>query len=171
MSLLNLENLFHGESSGVDVAVALNNKALEFQRPAQMNFFTASWKPVFSLSFCGQRGVTADCIQRVQSIHKKDPVFGSKIDAQMQEAVDLAKHALTQSEQLSELAQAIHLAASCFQEWGLVSRNLQDHMAQLKSCGALATKPTGSGEGGFVLALWRSRQDLPTDFVDDLILA
>ncbi len=150
----NLENLFHGESSGVDVAVALNNKGLCFTKPGTMKFFEPSWRPQFYLSYCGKRGVTSDCISRVQSLLAEDPKKGESIDQHMQEAVALAKEALLTDGEVNKLKQSLNIASHCFAEWGLMSQSLTNHMDHLKEMGALACKPTGSGDGGFVLSLW-----------------
>ncbi len=149
-----LENLFHGESSGVDVAVALNNQGLCFQKPNTMQFFEGTWRPHFYLSYCGKRGVTSDCIARVQKLISEKPELGADIDQRMQKAVTLAKRALQTKEQVSLLRESINLANDCFESWGLISQDLHDHMAHLSNEGAIACKPTGSGDGGFVLSLW-----------------
>lgn len=151
-----LENLFHGESSGVDVAVALNHQALAFRKPDVMESFLPTWQPHFYLSYCGKRGVTSDCIARVQSLILENPSLGDNIDQRMQQAVTQAQQALQTENQLALLKDAIDLASDCFNSWGLISSDLQDHMTYLKDRGAIATKPTGSGDGGFVLSLWDS---------------
>jgi mevalonate kinase len=57
---------------------------------------------------------------------------------------------------LQQLTSAMNTAAQCFQQWGLVSDSLQQHMKTLREAGALAVKPTGSGGGGYVISLWES---------------
>lgn len=155
----NLENLFHGESSGVDVAVALNHQALEFRKPDHMKSFSPAWEPKFYLSYCGKRGVTSDCIKRVQSLLETNPRLGEDIDERMQKAVGMAQEALMTQNHLPLLKDSIDLASDCFNSWGLISKTLQDHMSYLKDKGAIASKPTGSGDGGFVLSLWKNDPD------------
>ena len=53
------------------------------------------------------------------------------------------------------LSQAIHQARGCFERWGLASGEMGNHIQWLFSQGAYAVKPTGSGDGGYVLSLWR----------------
>ncbi len=149
-----LEDLFHGESSGLDVAVTLKNHPLRFKKPNQMINFKPTWQPHFYLSYCGKKGVTADCIKRVQKLIKEDPVKGELLDERMKQAVAIAIDGLVQKDNLSLISESIDLARSCFTEWGLVSKELEDHMNLLREYGALSVKPTGSGDGGFVLSLW-----------------
>ncbi len=157
----NLEDLFHGESSGVDVAVALNNKGLSFRKPGVMEVFDQQWQPHFYLSYCGKRGVTSDCITRVQKLLSEKPELGEDIDQRMQKAVGLARQALLKPGSVSMLKDSIDLACDCFDSWGLLSQDLDDHMQHLREMGAIACKPTGSGDGGFVLSLWNHPPDFP----------
>lgn len=165
-----LENVFHGESSGVDVAVALNNQAMEFRRPNVMKSFFPTWQPHFFLSYSGVQGVTSECIEKVQRLFASDRSFAESIDLKMQRAVDLAKKGLTDITSQKSLVDAIALAGECFNDWDLVGPELQSHMSWLKSHGATAVKPTGSGYGGFVLSLWDS-PELPDGVSSKLIRA
>ena len=165
-----LEDLFHGESSGVDVAVALNHKSLSFKKPQSMEMFEPVWQPMFYLSYCGKRGVTSDCIRKVQKLIESDQKLGDKLDSQMQESVALAKQALLKQNDIENLMTSIKLARNCFQQWGLIGNDLNLHMSFLEQEGAIATKPTGSGDGGFVLSLWNTKPD-PSKFNFELIEA
>ncbi len=160
-----LEDLFHGESSGVDVAVALSQQPLLFKRPDTMQTFLPLWQPHFYLSYCGKKGVTADCVSQVQSLFLEDKQYAEAIDNKMKEAVALAKESLLGNRKIESLIESLDIAQTCFQQWGLITPELRSHMNVLKSMGALAVKPTGSGGGGFVLSLWdRKPQDKTLNF-------
>ena len=164
-----LENLFHGESSGLDIAVCLSGRALRFVRGGERSPITVGWRPAWYVSYSGQRGLTSECVARVKRLHERDPVLGARIDQQMREAVELAESALTHEspENFARLARAIELAGSCFVQWDLVNGEIGSHMQWLRSKGAVAVKPTGSGEGGFVLSLWTAAP--PEDVLPKLI--
>lgn len=151
-----LEDLFHGESSGVDIAVALGGEGLKFRRGQAAQPVKFQWRPNLYLSFCGHRGVTADCVSQVKNLIAQDPLKGERLDSRMNQAVVLAEQAmqLTEKSGLGLLAESMSMALSCFEEWGLTEAPLADHLNALKAAGALAVKPTGSGGGGFVLSLW-----------------
>jgi mevalonate kinase len=153
-----LENLFHGESSGVDIAVAISSRGLHFERSGTRYPFDANWKPEWYVSYCGKRGVTSECVARVKELWNRDKALGEKIDRDMKEAVSCAEKALLSGESdesFDQLASAIDLARSCFEHWGLTSGLIGSHMQMLMSHGAYAVKPTGSGDGGYVLSLWK----------------
>jgi len=153
-----LENLFHGESSGVDIAVALRGRGLRFVRGGDISEVEIGWQPKWYLSFSGKRGVTSECVSRVKNLWATAPEAAQKIDDDMRTAVELAQRALAQTSSetgLKPLAESIELAGSCFERWGLVSSDLKRHISRLRESGAIAVKPTGSGEGGYVLSLYQ----------------
>lgn len=154
-----LENLFHGESSGVDVAVALFERGLLYTRGQKPELLNITWKPNWYISHCGSRGITSESIAKVKRLIEKDPLHAQKIDEEMKNSVELAKAALCDDLQkkvsVEMLARAITQARLCFEKWGLTSGNLETHMVLLLEQGAMSVKPTGSGGGGFVLSLWQ----------------
>lgn len=155
-----LENLFHGESSGVDIAVALSGQGIRFSRsldhqPAERSSLSLNWKPQWYVSYSGKRGVTSECVSKVKALIARDPELGQKMDEQMKAAVSKAQAALSMDENsgLTELKKAIDLANDCFVQWGL---SPEEHTKWLLSEGAVAVKPTGSGDGGYMLSLWKT---------------
>lgn len=164
-----LENIFHGESSGADIAAALAGEPIEFQRGQTPKSLKINWQPDWYLSYSGQRGLTSECVRRVKELWNEDKKEGQKIDDEMKESVQLAKIALTKSkkEGLLDLVEAIQKARHCFDRWGLSQGANERHMQKLAEFGAIASKPTGSGGGGYILSLWR--QEPPKEIHKDLI--
>jgi mevalonate kinase len=166
-----LENLFHGESSGVDIAVALSSQGIKFYRsqeywpPIQLR-----WHPHWYLSYSGKKGMTSDCVNQVKKFGESHPLEARALDEKMLQSVELAEKALSASgseEDLLQLKQSLDLGLESFSGWGLTTGVLGDHIQQLKDYGALAVKPTGSGDGGYVLSLWRQPpiNVSPIDFI------
>lgn len=152
-----LENLFHGESSGVDIAVAISARGLHFERSGRRLELEPRWSPRWYLSYSGKRGVTSECVARVKALWERDPALGERIDSDMRQAVQMAEEALlvnSESAGFPVLVSAIELARTCFERWGLASGEIGSHMESLVKAGAQAVKPTGSGDGGYVLSLW-----------------
>lgn len=147
-----LEDLFHGQSSGLDIAGTAANDGVLFQN-GQVTPIFSTWQPCWYLSTSGEIGHTAECILQVNQLWKKDKAYAQHLDEQMADSVRLAHHALL-SESFSNLKDAIELGYHCFAEWGLITPALNRHIEQLKAAGAAAVKPTGSGGGGHVLSLW-----------------
>jgi mevalonate kinase len=156
-----LEHLFHGKSSGLDVAGVAAEGGIYFKSGMAVPLRQAI-QPMCFLSSCNQIGITSHCVQQVEDLWEKNPVLAEQLDEQMVRSVEEAKVALEQGGDGAcfLLAQAINKAADCFVKWGLVSKGLQHHMNWLKSKGAIAVKPTGSGGGGFVVSLWDKKPSL-----------
>lgn len=148
-----LENLFHGESSGVDIAVALSGEGLRFLRAGERTPVRMNWTPQWYVSYSGQRGVTLECVNKVKALLHENPELGERIDQDMKSAVQMAETALslTEDEGLPLLKKSMDLARSCYERWGL---SVDSHLDWLMEQGAFAVKPTGSGGGGYVLSLW-----------------
>lgn len=155
-SACRLEDLFHGESSGVDVAVSLSAQGVRFVRHGERAPVRPLWWPRFYLSYSGQRGMTSDCVNKVKRLFETDRRLAEELDIQMRQAVEEAEAALLQPEEtgLPRLLEAVRRGGDCFSRWGLCHGDLGEHLQQLEAMGAGATKPTGSGGGGYALSLW-----------------
>ncbi|MFK8138450.1 MAG: mevalonate kinase [Bdellovibrionales bacterium] len=164
-----LENIFHGESSGVDIAIALESKPLYFERKGFRKAIDITWTPKLYLSFTGSKGITSECIAKVKRLWDKDSSLGKKIDDEMQKAVRGMEGSLYTNTELSEnqFIKAMNSARNCFEQWGLTDGGVLETMQKLKDSGAKAVKPTGSGDGGYVLSFWD--KEPPAELIEDMI--
>lgn len=154
-----LENLFHGESSGVDIAVALEGKGLLFRRNGERKLVHLTWEPRLYISYTGKRGVTSECVKKVKDFIAKNPEQGLKLDQQMESVVlnclDILTSPVIDQESLNlQLIEQLKLGCDNFDQWGLNEGEPRQHMNWLIQHGAIAVKPTGSGGGGYVISLW-----------------
>lgn len=151
-----LEDLFHGESSGVDIAVAIEARELIYRRNFEPQTLQNFLKPKLYLSFCGISGKTSACVAKVKALLERDQATGKQIDSDMIRASEMAIKALGMEgeEGLNLLTDSMNKARSCFERWGLAEGHLQEQMVNLLEAGARAVKPTGSGGGGYILSLW-----------------
>lgn len=155
-----IEDVFHGKSSGLDVAGVANPSGVYFQNNEFSNLSPA-WTPIFMLSPGGAKGITSLCVNQVKSLWAQNPKLGRAIDQQMQHAVMLAKESLEYNSPnaFDNLVNAINQAENCFRQWGLITVEMDNNIQHLKSLGAKAVKPTGSGGGGFLLSLWAQKPE------------
>jgi len=159
----NLEDLFHGESSGVDVAVAIKGCGILYRRYHDSKVIENHLKPKLYLSASGMTGTTSECVAKVKLLIERDPQLGADIDAEMNRSSEMALRALSMEgeEGLSLLTDAMSKSRNCFERWGLADSSLQEQMVHLLAAGARAVKPTGSGGGGYILSLWNKTPHLP----------
>lgn len=157
-----LEHLFHGQSSGLDIAGVASDSGVYFQQ-GQTQAITQNWQPCWYLSSCGQLGITSHCINQVKQLWETSPHLGKELDVIMSQAVEQARLALETNtpNSLHLLTESVKKGATCFHKWGLVSETLEQHMQLLYKHGAIAVKPTGSGNGGYVMSLWEKPPTTP----------
>ena len=153
-----LEDFFHGKSSGMDVAVALENKAILYQKGKKLKTLPKfETKPLLFLSYSGARASTLVGVSKVRKLFDENWTEAKQIDSEMGQAVALCLKAMREKDTEKGqglLSSALSKGESCFRKWKLVSYDLERHIDRLKSQGALAAKPTGSGLGGHVISLW-----------------
>jgi mevalonate kinase len=146
-----LENVFHGTSSGLDISAVLAAAPLVFSRHNGAQPFAIQWQPELYLVDTGVRSSTKNCVQTVAALLRPD------LDQRMSQAVTMAQSALAKEGDILGLAEALQIGQSCYRDWGLVPKEVADKIEALTQAGALACKLTGSGGGGFLLTLWKQK--------------
>jgi mevalonate kinase len=166
-----LESVPHGESSGVDIATVMAKQGIRFLRTGEWRAVHLNWTPNWYLLHSGKQGITAKCVAQVNQLHQANPALGREIDNEMARGVSLAEQALKApaDQGFALLKNSIDSANRCFEQWQLIDETMKEKAAWLKSHGAVATKPVGSGGGGFLLGLWPAHQDPPSQIIDSLI--
>ncbi len=151
-----LENHFHRQSSGADIAVVSEARPIIFENEKIIPL-AINWKPHLRISYTHERVATRDAVEEVSNIIKKENKKMWELDEKMKEASDLAIQSLKEYDLesgLEILKTAINKACECFYSWSLVTETMKIQMETLYQKGALACKPTGSGGGGYILSLW-----------------
>jgi mevalonate kinase len=164
-----LESCFHGNSSGMDIAAVSANAPIIFEKGCPPRALKFERLPHFTLHDTGLRSSTAGCISQVKAFIEKDPLGALSIDRAMDAASYKAlKGLLTYCRGkdragLELLADGMRMALECFNPsaWNLILESEQQLICSLLADGALAAKPTGSGRGGVVVALWECPQSEP----------
>lgn len=152
-----LEHTFHGRSSGMDVAAIVSAQPISFSTVGGPIPLDVRKLPPFTFHDTGLRASTRDCIAKVAQFAEAHPQRAEETDRAMAEAAIWAAEALETGD-LRRLADALRQGQRCFETWGLMPPAAQAQVQQLLADGALAVKLTGAGGGGFLVALWRSKQ-------------
>jgi mevalonate kinase len=166
-----LEDYFHGQSSGMDVAVAWHEKPIHFRRGRPVEALALSKVPHFRFHDTGLRTPTRICIDQVEEYRRENPLQSAEIDRKMGESTHLALSALMNFSEgknvdgaLEVLSRAMDQAQACFEAWGLVDESINRQRADILSQGALAVKVTGAGKGGFLVSLWEEPESVRSLF-------
>jgi mevalonate kinase len=146
---LELEDQFHGRSSGIDLAGVMASGPILFRMGPHFSNLPKLKLPYLLLTDTGTRCPTRGAVEKVQQM--KD----ASLDQQMGRATELLHKAFISGKMdLEPWIEAFTLAKDCFYRWDLVSTAMAEKERYLLSSGAKAVKPTGSGGGGFLLSLW-----------------
>ncbi|MDF1759479.1 MAG: mevalonate kinase [Coxiellaceae bacterium] len=161
-----LEDLFHGKSSGIDVIGVMKDEPTHYRIGDEPELVEVNWQPQLYLSYCNSSSITVKGVTNTEKLWKSNPDLAQRLHDLMSESVHLAQSSLSKlaHDGYNLMKKAITIAHDCFRDWGLIEGELDEHIAQLKKCGAVAAKPTGSGGGGgYVLSLWQGSppDDLP----------
>jgi len=154
-----MENRFHGKSSGMDVAVVSMNAPIRFTMKAGAQKLEIPRLPHFQFTDTGIRAATKDCIQKVEALRVTDPEKSEEADANMAKATSetlqgLTRFAVGDEAGLALIAQGMTRAQTAFQSWGLVPSEADEIIQELLKSGALSARLTGAGGGGFIVSLW-----------------
>ena len=170
-----LESTLQGQSSGLDIAAVLVSKPIYYKispertsppsflfgsKKAYIQNFSPLWTPHIYLSRPHGPTPLSNTKRNILKVQRYLKTRSKKSDELMKKAVKLANTALTKKNaggRLNMLVESFHLAEHCFKAWGLIPPQMKKHADFLKSKGALAVKPTGSGHTGYMLSLWKSR--------------
>lgn len=157
-----LENRFHGRSSGMDVTVATLGRPILFARGPSYELIQVTSLPNFRFHDTELRAKTLDCIEKVSMLARHDLITATKLDEKMKQAAIDSVDALVAYDRgetdrsLQSLARAMNSAQECFEGWNLVPERVSELALKIKRSGALAVKLTGAGNGGFLVSLWPS---------------
>ncbi len=165
-----LEDQFHGESSGVDIAISFFEQPILYQRDRASEIFKPLWSPKLYLYYSGKKGITSECVNKVKLLKVTKPNVFSQLDSQMRSAVEMCLEALSQNEtpkSFELLNQGLKLGQECFEQWDLVPAVVLEAIKNLKEGGAVQCKLTGSGGGGYILSLWD--QTPPKELLDQMV--
>lgn len=155
-----LEHRFHGQSSGMDVAVIAAATPIVFLRGMGATPLGVRSLPRFTFHDTGLRARTSECVAKVERFLQAQPIEAARIDEQMAQASRDAAEGLRRYDSgdtsggLQQIAGAMELAQGCFVHWDLVPPVAQEVQKRLIGQGALGAKLTGAGGGGMIVALW-----------------
>jgi mevalonate kinase len=151
-----LEDTFHGKSSGLDISVAMINNPLVFQQNRIIDVLEKPFLAQLMLSYSGRKSCTSRCADIIETVHRDDSAKAVELDAMMNQSSDLCECGVRNSD-FNKLREGINLGNQVFHQWNLCDASLDDHMNFLTSMGAVASKPIGSGLGGYVVSLWEKQ--------------
>ena len=146
------ERVFHGNPSGVDVAVAVHGRCLAYHRERGMSLVTLASPVQLCVGDSATRSLTRHMVERVSRQLAAEPDQGRGWVRQINARVLDAQRALEQGN-LERLAEAMASNRKLLQQVGLETPEIACMCDTALRAGAWACKLTGAGGGGCVIAL------------------
>jgi len=155
-----LEQAFHGTPSGLDTNVVARERVIRFNRRDGAREVPVRGHWHFALIDSGERCATSTMIDRVAPWFKN----AANTDSRIARFNDLASSAATAlgTADIRLLADVMNEASGLLAEAGAMTPVLHELRDAALASGALATKVTGAGGGGCLLAL------LPAEGTQDI---
>ena len=149
-----LESIFHGNPSGLDHSVIIQNDCLRFHPTTSPRFTTATLALELPLvvAWTPRRGTTKDAVAHVASLVRRQPDLSNRIFTTIEAIVDTACEAL-RSGDLKNLGDLMNMNHGLLSALGVVSDQNDRMVSIAREAGALGAKVTGAGFGGAVIAL------------------
>ncbi|HNS96102.1 MAG TPA: mevalonate kinase [Polyangiaceae bacterium] len=151
------ERVFHGNPSGVDVAVAVQGGCIEYSRSTGATPVPLAQPIPLCIGDTGDRSCTRQMVQRVSLVLDRQFDGGRHGLEAIRSCVETARKALVTAD-WQGVANAMHDNQQWLVDLGLNTPN-SDKLCEIAlAAGALAAKITGAGGGGCVIALAPRRQ-------------
>jgi mevalonate kinase len=161
-----MENRFHGKSSGMDVATVSIAQPILFSMRSGAVELGLQHLPRFAFFDTGLRASTRDCIEKVDALRAVDLARAEEFDQKMagataeileglrsfDEAVD-RKDDPSQRNAIDQVARGMDQAGAVFENWALIPDEVREKLVEIREKGYLAPRITGAGCGGFIVAI------------------
>ena len=155
-----VEEVFHGNPSGMDHTVVTHGGCLRFQRdqtPAFVPIRCASPVPVVIAS-TPRQGTTREAVDRLRARWQAQPEPHERLFDAMAEITEAGIEALAQGD-LGALGALFDLNHGCLSACGVSSLENETMVHIARKAGALGAKLTGAGHGGAIVAVTPERGD------------
>jgi len=156
------ERVFHGNPSGIDVAVAVHGGCIRFSRSRGVKPMPLSEAIPLCVGDTGLRSSTREMVDRVAAELAARGDAGRGVLAAIGACVERAAEALPRAA-WDEVAGAMRDNHGHLRDLGLSNPTTETLCSVATSAGALAAKITGAGGGGCVVALAPGRQQAVLD--------
>lgn len=151
------ERVFHGNPSGIDVAVATHGGCLEFSRSKGVRRIDLSMPIPLCVGDTGTRSSTRQMVEHVAKELGAQADGGRAVLEGIGACVARAGRALPEGD-WAEVGCAMRDNQRWLKSLGLINAETEKLCAMAHAAGALAAKVTGAGGGGCVIALAPGKQ-------------
>ena len=149
-----LESIFHGNSSGLDHSVIIQNECLRFhpRKPPQFQSVKIGIGLPVVVAWTPRLGTTKDAVAHVAALAQAQHALCNQIFDTIESVVNRSCDALEEGD-FTTIGQLMNLNHGLLSALGVVSVENEKMVSIARAAGALGAKVTGAGFGGAVIAL------------------
>lgn len=147
-----LEQLVHGAPSGVDNTVISHRCPVWLIKGEHLERLEASGELQLVAASCGAPGSTREAILQVRGFKDQHPERFTELCRQAREIAERGRQAFLAKE-AEELGRLMNENHQLLREVGVSTLDLDRLVVRAREAGALGAKLTGSGGGGFMVAV------------------
>lgn len=145
------EKIIHGNPSGIDINVIMNNKSVYFIRDKKIETFPINLNAYLVIGDTGIKGKTKEAVSDVKKLLDKDAKYMEYVD-NLSILSDEARSYI-ENKDLENLGNTMNKAHENLQKLQVSSKELDEMVNIANENKALGAKLTGGGRGGCMIAL------------------
>lgn len=145
------EKIIHGNPSGIDINVIMNNKSVYFIRDKKIETFPINLNAYLVIGDTGIKGKTKEAVSDVKKLLDKDAKYMEYVD-NLSILSDEARSYI-ENRDLENLGNTMNKAHENLQKLQVSSKELDEMVNIANENKALGAKLTGGGRGGCMIAL------------------
>ena len=151
ISLVNhSEKIVHGNPSGIDTAIVVQEKPLYYIKGHPLEVFDASLDGYLIVADTGEKGMTKYAVSKVKDFIEENPKDGSAIIELLGDLSVRSRVSITENNNI-ELGKIMNQAQKSLKQLGVSNDSIENLVKVSLDNGALGSKLTGGGLGGCII--------------------
>lgn len=152
------EKIVHGNPSGIDTAIVVNEKPLYFIKGEPLEQFNCNIDGYLIVADTGKKGMTKFAVSKVKKFIEDNPDKGPDIIQSLGKLAIDARVSITENNNV-ELGNIMNQGQSLLKELGVSNADIDNLVKVSLDNKALGSKLTGGGLGGCVITLSANKED------------
>lgn len=148
------EKIIHGNPSGIDLNVVLNEKSIYFQKNKEIEVFPINIDGYLIIADTGKKGLTKDSVTHVKKAVKKNNKNIIIAIDEMGKLSENAKTAIIKND-IVQLGKIFNSFQEKLRILDVTDEKIEELIEIANKNGALGSKLTGGGKGGCMISLAR----------------
>lgn len=145
------EKIVHGNPSGIDINVVLNEKPVFFEKNEDIQIFPINMDGYLVIADTGKKGRTKDAVTDVRKLIDKDDKY-KEIIRKMGELTRISKDYIINND-IESLGNVFNKFQSYLEQINVSDEKINKLIKIARENNALGAKLTGGGRGGCIIAL------------------